>query len=221
MGDRLMGDRRTTVRWTVLIVACTLVGALVGGLASRDIAPTYAANTAVLVGSLERSDLGSEFPTSAMVTAIYARLIRSGAVLEPVIANLGLATDTQELRDRVHVDVAPNEVPIITVTVYARTSAEALAIAGGITAKMQELRQTGASAGPAANDIQVLQPAEPLGGKIRPRAPVNVALGAMIGALVGLAALVVWTARRRRAAGAGSAAIDPWAAELGYAAHAR
>ncbi len=216
-----MGERRITVRWTLLIVACTLMGALAGGLASRDIAPTYAANTSVLVGSLERSDLGSEFPTSAMVTAIYARLIRSGAVLDPVIANLGLATDTQELRDRVHVDVAPNEVPIITVTVYARSWAEALAIAGGITDRMQELRQASGTVGPAANDVQVLQPAEVISGKIRPRIPVNVALGAIIGALLGLAALAAWTARRRRGAGTRSTAIDPWAAELGYAAHAR
>ena len=131
--------RRPTRTWAIVIVVFTLAGGAVGAVVSRGIAPSYVANATVLVGDLNRPDLATDFDTSARVAAIYGGLIRSESVLGPVIDRLGLPTDWQELRDRVHVDLGVNDVPIITLTVYARSSAEATATASAITDRLLEL----------------------------------------------------------------------------------
>ena len=69
----------------------------------------------------------------------------------------------------------------------------------------------------ASNDLQVVQPAEAKGGKIRPRTLMNAALGAAIGCLLGFglllgARMVGPSARDRHGAG------DPWVRELARAA---
>ncbi len=281
--------RHSTRWWAVAILALTVAGGVFGVVVSRDIQPTYAATASVLVGSLDRPDLANDFGTSAMVTAIYGNLIRSESVLEPVIGRLELPTDWQELRDRVHVDLGINEIPIITITVYGRSSADATATARAITDRLLELNRPGvgaptvqvepntagaeplteqsiarveqrlsrlerrkaslvrageahiqqridhlsgvlmnwqdiysaqlAATSGASNDLQILQPAEPKGGKIRPRMFVNVALGAAIGCLLGFglllgAPMLARSAHTRRGGG------DPWVRELERAAQA-
>lgn len=258
--------RRSTRAWAIAIVIITLAGGVVGAVVSRDIAPSYVATATMLVGDLDRPDLATDFETSAMVAAIYGGLVRSESVLRPVISRLDLPTDWQELRDRVHVDLGMNEIPIITLTVYAGSTAEATATASAITHRLLELsqpaiaglplneepsvagrstrvqrviskveeglvrleskaaslsasdrvrlqqridRQSGllmswqeiygaqltATAG-SANDLRLLQPAQPKGGKVRPLTAVNVGLGALIGCLLGFG-LVLGAAMRR------------------------
>ena len=131
--------RRSARWWRSPILALTVAGGVVGAVVSRDIQPTYAATASVLVGDLDRPDLANDFGASAMVTAIYGHLLRSESVLEPVIEHLDLPTDWQELRDRVHVDLGINEIPIITITVYGQSSADATATARAITDRLLEV----------------------------------------------------------------------------------
>jgi hypothetical protein len=91
-------------------------------------------------------------------------MVRGDTVLGPVIDRLGLATDVAELRDRVHVDVDPNGIPIITFTVYARTKAEATATAHAIAERMMALSrgalsgvQLPVAAPPSPSDASGLQ----------------------------------------------------------------
>jgi len=272
-------------RLAAVAIAIALAGAAAGAWATREIAPTYAATMTVLVGSLDRPSIANDFDVSSGVAVIYGDLIRSDAVLGPVIQRLGLATDWEELRDRVHVDLDPNGIPIITVTVYASSADEAVAIAQAITDRMLELsgaalahastlstastgydievaigaveqRLTGLQrqaatapakarvrlereigrqssllmllqddhralagvSGGAANQLQVLQSAEPRTSKIRPRVPIDAALGATIAALLA-ATVVLAVAMGRRARhgdfSSGETTVrDRWALEL-------
>jgi len=281
--------RRSTRWWAIGILAITVAGGVVGAVVSRDIAPSYVATASVLVGDLDRPDLANDFGTSAMVTAIYGNLIRSQSVLEPVIGRLDLPTDWQELRDRVHVDLGINEIPIITITVYGQSSADATATARAITDRLLELSRPGvgaptlqvepntsgaesltegsiaqveqqlsrleqrnasldrtgqghiqqridhlsgllmnlqdiygaqlAATSGASNDLQIVQPAEPKGGKIRPRTNINVALGAAIGCLLGFG-LLVGAAMLAPSAGTRHGSGDPWVRELTRSAQA-
>ena len=142
--------RLRSATWRSLVPAMIVIALLAGVLGvivGRRIPSSYAATTTVLVGSLDRPSVANDFDTSGELAAIYARLIRSEAVLGPVIDRLGLTTTFDALRDRVHVDLDPNGIPIVTVTVYARTAAEATATAQGITDRMLSMsRSDGAGA---------------------------------------------------------------------------
>jgi capsular polysaccharide biosynthesis protein len=158
MIERIGRSRRTRI--AAIAIAIVLAGAAAGALATRAIAPTYAATTTVLVGSLDRASIANDFDVSTGVAGLYGNLIRSEAVLGPVIRRLGLPTDPEELRDRVHVDLDPNGIPIIAITTYADSPAEAVAIAQGITDRMTELGGPGLAQSPsasttsAANDLE-------------------------------------------------------------------
>nr|MBA3690836.1 hypothetical protein [Actinomycetota bacterium] len=140
----MSGARLSTRAWGIAIIALAIAGAAVGSVASHDIEPSYIATTTLLVGDLDRPDLAkTDFQTSAMVASIYGGLIRSESVLGEVISRLDLPTDWRELRDRVHVDLGANEVPIISITVYAGSTAEAMSTASVITDRMLELSRPG------------------------------------------------------------------------------
>ncbi len=135
----------------ITIMVLTIGGGAVGYVVSRGTEPSYLATTTLLVGDLDRPDLAKpEFQTTAMVTAIFGGLIRSEIVLSPVIDRLDLATNSEELRDRIHVDLGRNDVPTIAVTVYARTAAEATATASAIADRMLELSRSGLGGRPSS-----------------------------------------------------------------------
>ena len=96
MIERIGRSPRTKL--AAVAIAIVLAGAAAGALATLAIAPTYAATTTVLVGSLDRPSIANDFDVSSGVASIYGNLIRSEAVLGPVIQRLGLPTDWQEAR---------------------------------------------------------------------------------------------------------------------------
>jgi uncharacterized protein involved in exopolysaccharide biosynthesis len=156
--------RRWSIRWLVAaVIGVAIVGAVVGAWAGTRVAPTYAATTTILVGSLDRPSIATDFAASSAVTTLYGDLIRGQSVLGPVIDRLGLATDVTELRDRVHVDLDPNGIPIVTITVYARSAAEATATAQAVADRMVAMSRASfatlppaPATGPAeAMDLQV------------------------------------------------------------------
>jgi capsular polysaccharide biosynthesis protein len=213
---------RSAKEWTIVIVAATVLGAIIGAVVSQEIEPAYAATTTMLVGDLEGSDSGPDVRSSGQVAAIYGELIRGDRVLTPVIGRLGLDADWQELRNRVHVDIGANNVPIITITVYAPSSSEATATAGAITNQMLAMSRPAETAIaaediptalPTSNDLRVLQPATPKGGLIRPHPVTDALLGAAIGCIAGFVFLLGATLRRAPPRG-GSMVDDPWAREL-------
>lgn len=278
----MTAPRRLGRRRAIIVLALAVLGGVVGGVVSARIDRSYAATTVLLIGALDGPDL----ETSAMIATIDAGLVRDGRVLAPVNERLGLGSDWQALRDRVHVDLDENGAPIITVTTYGRSAAEAAALASAITERVQEITQP-TSRGPAPQpvveaspitvgairaiegrlarleaarvaaadgarsrilgerierqsdllvswqriyaaersrpsgstsaDVQVLQPAEPAGGVIRPRVPINIALGAAIGALLGCCVSIVDSIRGRdprEDPNVGGTVDDPWAREL-------
>ena len=203
---------RSAREWAIVIVVASVLGGVIGAAVSHS----------HQVGDLEGSDSGPDVRSSGQVATIYGELIRGDSVLTPVIGRLGLDGDWQELRNRVHVDIGANNVPIITITVYAPSPSEATATAGAITNQMLAMSRPAETAIAAediptalatSNDLRVLQQATPKGGLIRPQVLTNSLLGAAVGCLVGFAFLLGVTVRRATPRG-GSVVDDPWAREL-------
>lgn len=114
----------------VLVLLCVMAGAAIGYEIAGRIEQRYIATMSLLIGdvgddlNLTRDDVRA----SGAVASAYARLIRSPAVLQSIAEGLDPAETWEALKERVHVEVGANEIPIVYVTVYGRTVAEARAI---------------------------------------------------------------------------------------------
>jgi capsular polysaccharide biosynthesis protein len=96
--------------------------------------PDFYANTTLSVGdTTDALHVHKEHvDTSLSLASTYGAIIRSQAVLGPVIQELGLETPWQKLKDRVQVALNDVAVPTITVSVRAESPREAEEIATSI-----------------------------------------------------------------------------------------
>ncbi len=136
--------RRLPTRRSALIgaflLACVVGAGVAGHYASRALDPVFSASATFLVGDLHVGQLSEEdIETSDRLAATYGTLLRSRSVLDPVVGRLALDTSWLELKDRVHVDLAMNEIPLIDVVVYAPSASEARRTAGAIIDRVLEL----------------------------------------------------------------------------------
>lgn len=147
--------RGTLLRGGALILLMA-VGGMLGNLSTGWGEPLYSSTTTLLVGDLSAGTALSkqDLKTSSQATARYAELIRSEAVLAPVRDMISGSGPWQELKDRVHVELGVNGLPLLYVTVYASTPASAQALGGAVAQEVVRLGLKGAAA-PAgkASDI--------------------------------------------------------------------
>ncbi|MBE1874785.1 polysaccharide biosynthesis tyrosine autokinase [Myceligenerans pegani] len=126
-------------RWVVLLVTL-LAGGLAGLGYAQTVAPQYRATTSIFV-SLERSDTVSELMQGANYTqnlvTSYASLATMPAVLNPVIAELGLTTTPRELSERIEA-VVPLETAIIEISAEADGPWQAAEIANSVARHLSE-----------------------------------------------------------------------------------
>lgn len=122
------------------LLACVVGGGVAGYLTSRALDPVFAASATFLVGDLKVAELtDDDIQTSDRLTSTYGTLVRTRGVLDPVVDRLGLDTSWLELKDRVHVDLAMNEIPLMDVVVYAGSATEARRTAAAIVDRVLEL----------------------------------------------------------------------------------
>ncbi|HWH26706.1 MAG TPA: polysaccharide biosynthesis tyrosine autokinase [Pseudolysinimonas sp.] len=121
-------------RGLVLIVLGALIGVFGGVVAAAMERPSYSATSRELLTNKTAGDLNISQPS----VASYALVVSSGLVLQPVIDQLGLDTNVDDLARRVSV-VAPPETVVIEITATASTPVEAQKIANTISSVFGEV----------------------------------------------------------------------------------
>jgi polysaccharide biosynthesis transport protein len=183
------------VRQWRLIVSIFLLFVTVSAVVTLLTPREYSSQTQFFVstansGTISEVAQGSSFTQQQVAT--YADLVTAPIVLSPVIDDLGLDESPQELGERISVSIPPNTV-LIDVVVTDNDPAAAAQLADSVGTEfaesVQELERL-ADGGPSPVKVTVVEPAT-TAAPSSPNPPLNIALGAVLGALVGLAVAVV------------------------------
>lgn len=174
--------------WAV-IVACTLLGVLVAAGLSLLARPAYSAQTQLFVaiqsaGSVAELQQGNTFTQSRVQS--YVETVKTPAVLQPAIDNLGLNETAAELASKVS---ATADLKTVLIKIDAvdsspvQAAAIAQAVADSLVAAVAELESPNAG-GTSPIKLSVVTPAV---APTEPSSP-NTKRNLMIGLLLGLAA---------------------------------
>ena len=191
LGDYLDILRR---RWLGVLIIALLTLALASTV-TLVMPKKYTATTRlfIAVGGDSVSDLaqGSDFAEKQM--ASYAQVATSPQVLEPVITRLGLRTSPKELAESVEATV-PADTVILEIAVTDPDPTRAAQIANAVgqglakaTADLSPQKENGTKAVQATTIAEAEVPDEPSSPKI----PQNLAIGLILGLLLGFGIAVV------------------------------
>ncbi|MBD8218533.1 polysaccharide biosynthesis tyrosine autokinase [Microbacterium sp. CFBP 13617] len=177
----------------LLIVAFTALGlvAVAGYTFTRT--PVYESSSTVFVSTQTGSTVaeiqqGSSFAQARMNT--YVGLVSTPAILDPVIAELGLASSADALAGDLTASAGQNST-LITITVSNPSASQAAAVANAVAASLAErVPQLEPEAGDGASPIRLTQvrQAQPAMRPSSPNVPLNLSLGTAVGLVLGLAA---------------------------------
>ncbi|WP_421732515.1 polysaccharide biosynthesis tyrosine autokinase [Cellulomonas sp.] len=179
------------------VVILTVLGAVAGLGLSLATPKEYSARNQVLitvqVGD-SIGDLNQGTSYAERVVATYSMVARSPVVLDPVVEELGLPGSGRTLRGAVAVSTDP-AAPIITITATWGNPEAAAAIANSVAKNLaltvQDLSPTAADGSPTVL-VNSIDPATPPGRASVPHTRQNIALGAVLGLVLGLG----WAALR-------------------------
>lgn len=186
-------------KYWISIVAVTLVGLLAAGGASLLMTRTYTASTSVFLtvqsgntaGELQQ---GSTYAENQVKS--FAQVVTKPVVLDPVIKQLSLATNSTKLADQVTASV-PTGTAIIEIEVVGTdpelTTRITGAIGGQLIQVVGELSPTGIDNSQSVKATIIAPPVVPTTAT-SPRVTLNLALGGLLGLLIGFAQAVI---RRR------------------------
>src|SRR5438309_11475901 len=101
---------RVLRRWAWLIILCPLVAALAAGLISLQLPKIYEAKATLLVKPAQplTVDTGVALLTTDQILRTYARLMTEPPMLDQVISEMGLKTDSEQLAHNITVTPAAN-----------------------------------------------------------------------------------------------------------------
>ena len=179
------------------IAVLAVLGVLVAGAASFSTVPEYRTVNTVLVAvqsgeSISDLNQGSSFVSREVKT--YAEVARSPIVLEPVVQKLGLRTSARGLRSDVTTTVK-GETKLIDIAVTRSNAREAAAIADAVAAELAtavEQLSPERVDGSASVLISSIAPAAVPREPFSPNIPRDVALGLILGLVLGIG----WAALR-------------------------
>ncbi|WP_250545783.1 polysaccharide biosynthesis tyrosine autokinase [Paenarthrobacter sp. DKR-5] len=181
--------------WVVLVSA-TLLGLLVGGLASVLVKPTYTADTQLFVaiqssGSVQELAQGNSFSEARVQS--YVKTVTTPTVLQPVIDRLGLPMTPAELATKIKATSDLNTV-LITVSVSDKSPIQAAAIAQGVAdsliAAVDSLERP-KNGGLSPVKLSVVTPAAAPANPSAPNTSLNLALGLLLGSGLGASAALI------------------------------
>lgn len=183
----------------IIILICTLAGVAAGAGASLLMTPKYEA-TAELYVSVRSSDgavaqdiaQGTTFARQAVQS--YATIVNKDIVTSRVIEDLGLEVTPAELSQKISAANQLNTV-IIEVSVEDEDPQMAATLANSVAANfieviVDELEKPEGGA-PSLVKIEPIQSAAVPSQPVSPRVPINVAIGAFAGLLLGVAVAVI------------------------------
>lgn len=185
-------------RWRS-IVAGLLLGLIVAGSAVYLVPREYAVPVTMMVTSQVGADASSgggssSGEVSSQRLGAYSTLLQSRRLARDVITTLGLDTTPEELAARIAVTTAPDSV-LLTATVTSGSPEQAVQIANAVAVQfikeVAELEQPADRARPPTVTATVFQAAELPAEQTAPRPFLYLALGAVLGLVVGLAGAVL------------------------------
>ncbi|MGH3584975.1 MAG: polysaccharide biosynthesis tyrosine autokinase [Pseudonocardia sp.] len=203
-------------RWAFVLL-CVLLGLVGAGAATWFEPRQYSSDVTLYVslqGQAETSEEAYEANELAKERALsYMPLLTDERVTQPTIDRLGLGIGAGELADRITVTIEP-ETTVLSAAVRDTTPEGAAAIANALAAEfvglVGELEQPIGPAPPpppppgqpatptlepSRMGVQIVRDATPDPTPVSPDVLFNLALGAALGLLVGVAAVVVRAAR--------------------------
>lgn len=183
-------------KYVLSIIAVTLLGVAVAGIASIFAKPIYTASTSMFFtvqGSRSPSELLQSSTYAESQVASYAQIVTSTTVLQPVIDRLGLDLTPAELGTSVTVE-NPSGTAIIEIIVENGDPALAASLATEIGAQMvtvvEELSPVDDTDAKAVVASIVTPPIVPV-SPTSPRALLNLAVGLLAGLTLGIVQAVL------------------------------
>lgn len=188
----------------IWIVVATVVGALLATGVSMAMTPIYQAKTRMFVSVRVPMEKGYHYSGDVFVSqrvASYLKVVDSPTVLEPVIRQLGLDTTPKDLAEEIDV-TSPTGTVLYEVTASDPDPDQAArlanAIAASYAAEIERLEGAAAAQRGSAGEssqvlvkVSVLNPAEVPEEPASPRTLLNVALGTLLGFLIGVGVAVL------------------------------
>ncbi|WIY83004.1 polysaccharide biosynthesis tyrosine autokinase [Propionimicrobium sp. PCR01-08-3] len=172
------------------ITAITLVGVLVTAVFSMLTKPTYTSNTSIFISVSSVStvgDLNSGSTYAESQVQSFAKVAKTDIVLQPVIDELGLQTTPTSLADDLTV-TAPTKTATLDMAVVGDTPESAAQIATAIgkqlVATIDALTPPGAD-GTKPVVATIIRPAQIPTSPTTPKTMQNIALGLLLGLLIG------------------------------------
>lgn len=180
----------------ILIVACTVAGLLIAGLASLLTKATYTAETQLFVaiqnsGSVAELQQGNTFSQARVQS--YVQTVTTPTVLQPAIDNLGLDITPGALAGRIEASADLNTV-LISVTASDESPVQAAAIAqavgNSLITAVDDL-ESPSEGGTSPVKLSIVKPAVAPSQPSAPNTRLNLALGLLVGLAVGVGAAVL------------------------------
>ncbi len=183
--------------WLV-IVMLTFLGLGVVAVFTLTRTPIYQSSSTVFVstqtgGTAAELQQGSTFTQARINT--YVGLATTPAVLDPVIAELGMPKTAEALAAEISA-VAGQNSTLITITASDPNPAQAADIANAVASSLATTvpklePETGDGASPVR--LSRVRDAQPSSTPSSPNVPVNLAMGTLVGLILGLAVAVIRT----------------------------
>lgn len=187
---------RAVTRYWWLIVLLSVTGALIGFLVASQQAPMYRSSSAVMLSAGAQASTAELVQGSTYVRNLvdsYVRVTTSELVLQPVADELGLDRSPRQLAQSMEVS-APLNTLVIDISVVDADPDRAHAIAAAVTSHLAEATDV-ISPGTGNNAAVRLTTISPASHPTTPFAPdyrLYIAIGLVLGAVVGLLGAVLW-----------------------------
>ncbi|MGP4031783.1 polysaccharide biosynthesis tyrosine autokinase [Pseudarthrobacter sp. 1C304] len=174
----------------IWIVAFSLLGLLLSGVATIVVKPNYTATTRLFVaiqnsGSVQELQQGNTFSQARVQS--YVKIATTPAVLQPAINRLGIETTAENLAESVKASTDLDTVLInISVTDHSSVQAAAIAqaVADSLISSVDELEKP-KSGGVSPVTLSVVAPAKAPAEPSSPNAKLNLLLGSLTGLALG------------------------------------
>ncbi len=183
-------------RWR-FIVAALLLGLLVAGAAILVVPRQYASSVTVIVAPQASAEPGAgtgDTEISGQRLGIYSELLNSTRLTRDVVADLRLPVSPEELAGRIAVTTTPDSV-LLTATVTDSSAEQAVLIANAVADQfiqnVTEIEQPVDPTRPQPVVGKVFEAAQPPADLVAPRPVAYIALGAVLGLVLGLAAALL------------------------------
>src|SRR5439155_4747401 len=204
--DLLDLPRIALERWRMLAVG-VVAGLALAFAFNANTRPVYESQTTLMLNGqvtlTDNSQAEAQNALSQDLVHTYAELIRARPVAEAVVARLQLPISPDDLQQRLRASV-PTGTSLLTLYATAGSRAEAQQIAQAVAdefVRQAPLLATPQNGRPPVK-LTIVEPASLPGPPIAPRPVRNLAVGALMGLLAGLALGIVRDRRHQRVRGA-------------------